>query len=116
MHSGARCGKDQGTKSIHCKSIVLLLTRNYILTNPLAKVYSPYQRNWLSKLNGNIPFYLEDCPPPEPNLDSIRTSDTYGPLFDFSVPDAIDGFELREEDRKLMAEIWPAGTDVAIKV
>ncbi|KAF8076516.1 FAD binding domain of DNA photolyase-domain-containing protein [Lyophyllum atratum] len=79
-------------------------------------VYSPYQRNWLTVLNGNIPYYLEDCPMPESNSDSIHESKKFASLFETPVPTAVDGFELEEEDAKRMCEVWPAGEGVAAEI
>lgn len=45
-------------------------------------MYSPYQRNWIGKLNGNIPYYLENCEPPKHNADGVHESTTISPLFD----------------------------------
>ncbi|KAF8812552.1 hypothetical protein BYT27DRAFT_7087205 [Phlegmacium glaucopus] len=79
-------------------------------------VYSPYQRQWITTINADIPYYLEDCLPPMPNNDSIRSSDLFGPLFDSLVPSMIEGFELDGADRALMAKVWPEGEDVAAEI
>ncbi|RDB22583.1 Deoxyribodipyrimidine photo-lyase [Hypsizygus marmoreus] len=79
-------------------------------------VYSPYQRNWLTVLNANIPYYLEDCPRPHANLDSIHTSNEFAPLFMTPVPQAIPGFELDDADMRRMEEVWPAGENVAHEI
>ena len=80
------------------------------------QVYSPYYRNWLTILNGNIPRYLENCPMPHANAESIHKSAKFASLFGTPVPVSIPGFELDEEDRKRMQEVWPAGEDVAEEV
>ncbi|KAJ7684059.1 DNA photolyase, FAD-binding/Cryptochrome [Mycena rosella] len=72
-------------------------------------VYTPYQKAWLSKLNANIPYYLEDCPPPRANSESVRGSPKFGALFDTPVPVSVAGFELDPADRAKMEEVWPAG-------
>ena len=61
-------------------------------------------------------YYLEDCPPPFPNNESIRSSDLFGILFDAPVPNMIEGFELDDEDRTIMEKVWPEGEDVAAEV
>lgn len=80
------------------------------------KVYSPYQRNWLSELNSNIPHYLEDCPKPTPNPSSVRTNDKFSSLFHTPIPTAIEGFELTEADGKNMKDIFPEGEEAAAEV
>lgn len=70
----------------------------------------------MATINADIPHYLEDCPPPFPNNESIRTSDLFGPLFDVPVPNKIEGFELDNEDRATMEKVWPEGEDVAAEV
>jgi hypothetical protein len=37
-------------------------------------------------------------------------------LFDTPVPAVLEGFELEEKDKKLMAQVWPEGTAAAAKV
>ncbi|KAJ7180222.1 FAD binding domain of DNA photolyase-domain-containing protein [Mycena crocata] len=96
----------------HNKCIVepgVVLTKN----DKSYAVYSPYQKVWLTKLNANIPYYLEDCPAPQPNTESVRTSVNFAPLFDSSVPESVAGFELDPSDREKMQQVWPAGETVA---
>lgn len=80
------------------------------------QVYSPYQRNWLLKLNGNLPYYLGECPAPSPNDPSVRNSKPFSTLFDMSVPASLPGFELEDLDNNKMEEVWPAGEEVAANV
>jgi deoxyribodipyrimidine photo-lyase len=80
------------------------------------QVYSPYQHQWLIALNKNIPYYLEDCPKPHENSESIRKLDQFASLFDTPVPASVPGFELDDVDRKKMQEVWPASESVAEKV
>jgi hypothetical protein len=42
--------------------------------------------------------------------------DQFASLFHTSVPASIPGFELADDDRMKMQEVWPAGEDVAEKV
>jgi deoxyribodipyrimidine photo-lyase len=81
-----------------------------------SQVYSPYQRNWLTILNANIPYYLEDCTKPDPNTNAIYASKILAALFETPVPLFVPGFELQEADRRKMGEVWPAGEDAAHKV
>ncbi|KAG5639252.1 hypothetical protein H0H81_004913 [Sphagnurus paluster] len=109
--------KDQGVcpTFVHNKCIVepgVIVTKD----KKYYAVYSPYQRNWLTVLNNNIPYYLEDCPKPHPNPASIHDSKKFAPLFETPVPDSLEGFELTEEGSKKMRDIWPAGEDVAAEV
>ncbi|KAK0191151.1 DNA photolyase, FAD-binding/Cryptochrome [Armillaria mellea] len=75
-------------------------------------VYSAYQRRWLVNLNDNLPYYLEDCAPPEPNSESIQSS-RYSNLLDSSIPTYVEGFELDDSIKEKMAFIWPAGEENA---
>ncbi|TFK43424.1 DNA photolyase, FAD-binding/Cryptochrome [Crucibulum laeve] len=79
-------------------------------------VYSPYQRSWLATLNDNIPYYLEDCPLPKANPESIRASEKLCSLFHTSVPESLSGFELSNTDRETMTITWPAGEIVANEI
>ncbi|KAJ7638961.1 FAD binding domain of DNA photolyase-domain-containing protein [Roridomyces roridus] len=79
-------------------------------------VYTPYQKVWLSQLNGNIPHFLENCPKPHPNEDSVRKSTRFGPLFDTAVPESLPGFELDKANRAKMEQVWPAGESAALQV
>jgi deoxyribodipyrimidine photo-lyase len=72
-------------------------------------VYTPYQKLWLTKLNANIPYYLENCPTPHANSEAVRTIVPFAALFDTSVPESVPGFELDPADRAKMQEVWPAG-------
>ncbi|KAG6854838.1 hypothetical protein C0991_012028 [Blastosporella zonata] len=109
--------KARGVKAtfVHNKCIVepdVILTKD----ERAYSVYSPYQRKWLSALNGNIPHYLEDCPSPQPNSASIRNSKIYAPLFETPVPNIVEGYELKESDRKKMLQVFPEGEDAAAEI
>ncbi|KAJ7498792.1 FAD binding domain of DNA photolyase-domain-containing protein [Mycena latifolia] len=84
--------------------------------NKTYAVYTPYQKVWLTKLNANIPHYLENCPSPHSNSESVRTSPKFGPLFESLVPESVPGFELDAVDRAKMEEVWPAGETKAQEV
>ncbi|KAF9076794.1 DNA photolyase, FAD-binding/Cryptochrome [Rhodocollybia butyracea] len=80
-------------------------------------VYSPYQRNWISVLNENLDRYLKDYPKPHSNIDGIRDSNNrFSKLFDTEVPEYVPGFELDQDDKKIMANVWPAGEEIAHKI
>lgn len=79
-------------------------------------MYSPYQRNWISTLNANLPYFLEECSKPVANDKSIRSSEKFSSLFDTTVPDSLEGFELEADDRRKMCEVFPAGEELALKV
>ncbi|KAG6911209.1 hypothetical protein DXG01_003076 [Tephrocybe rancida] len=109
--------KAQGVKAtfVHNKCIVepgVILTKD----NRPYSVYSPYQRNWLTALNGNIPHYLENCPKPQPNSASVRKSKKFASLFETPVPAAVEGYELKADDSKTMREVFPEGEEAASQV
>ncbi|KAF7292369.1 Deoxyribodipyrimidine photo-lyase [Mycena chlorophos] len=71
---------------------------------------------WLTKLNANVLGFLQKSQDPEPNDESIRQSSRFGRLFESTVPDSIEGFELEDADKKKMDEIWPAGEEKAHEI
>jgi len=71
---------------------------------------------WRTSLNKNLPYYLEDCPIPLPNLVSIRESKLFAPLFASEVPGSVVGFKLQDDDKRRMEALWPAGEVVAHQV
>ncbi|KAJ7276521.1 DNA photolyase, FAD-binding/Cryptochrome [Mycena haematopus] len=79
-------------------------------------VYTPYQKSWLKTLNANIPHFLENCPEPHPNSESVHTKAKFEVLFDSVVPESIVGFELGPADRAKMEEVWPAGETKANEI
>ncbi|KAL0949422.1 hypothetical protein HGRIS_009483 [Hohenbuehelia grisea] len=79
-------------------------------------VYSPYQRNWISKLNDGLSHFLENCAPPSPNDPSIRQNKLLSGIFDEPCPVSLAGFELSEEDKQMMQLVWPAGESVALEM
>ncbi|KAF8591412.1 DNA photolyase [Ramaria rubella] len=76
-------------------------------------VYSPWLKNWLPTLHEH-PEYLLESPPPAPNSETIHKSPIFSVLFSSPVPDFVEGFVCL--DKIKMEELWPAGTDVALKV
>ncbi|KAF5390716.1 hypothetical protein D9757_002682 [Collybiopsis confluens] len=79
-------------------------------------VYSPYQRNWLATLNDSQDHYLKNYALPHPNSDGIRDDPQFSKLFDAEVPTSLPGFELDEEDSKMMNKVWPEGEDIASQI
>ncbi|KAJ6628747.1 FAD binding domain of DNA photolyase-domain-containing protein [Mycena sp. CBHHK59/15] len=79
-------------------------------------VYTPYQKVWLSKLNGNLSYYLEDCPKPHPNDKSVRASSQFKALFETPVPESLPGFTLDAADQAKMKNVWPAGETVRMMI
>ncbi|KAG6873734.1 hypothetical protein C0995_011553 [Termitomyces sp. Mi166 len=112
VEPGVILTKDNRTYSVRSSAIVKSIIRDV----HFSKVYSPYQRSWLSELNSNIHYYLEDYPKPKPNSTSIRKHEKFASLFDTPVPDAVEGFELKEADRKKMREIFPEGEEAAAEI
>ncbi|KAK6974962.1 Deoxyribodipyrimidine photo-lyase [Favolaschia claudopus] len=100
--------KGFGAHFVHDKCVVepgVVLTKE----NRTYAVYSPYQRAWIKKLNADIPHFLEDCPEPHPNPQSVHENKKIKDLFNSQVPQSIPGFELDPNDRKRMELAWPAG-------
>ncbi|THV08429.1 hypothetical protein K435DRAFT_832911 [Dendrothele bispora CBS 962.96] len=79
-------------------------------------VYSPYQRNWLATLNNDVPAFIDESPKPHANSKQVRESKEFSHLFEAPVPKSIPGFELDQQDQKIMETVWPAGEDVALKI
>lgn len=79
-------------------------------------VYSPFQRLWLSILNDNVSHYLEGSAEPAANSKSVRKVEKFREIFNSAVPDSVQGFELPDDDRKKMTELWPAGEEAALLV
>ncbi|KAG5724998.1 Deoxyribodipyrimidine photo-lyase [Termitomyces sp. T112] len=103
------------TTFVHNKCIVepgVILTKD----NRSYSVYSPYQRSWLKELNSNISHYLEECPKPKPNSVSTRKDEKFAALFDTPIPNAVEGFELKEADSKKMRELFPEGEESAAEI
>lgn len=70
----------------------------------------------MATLNGNLSHFLEDCPLPVANDSSVRLLESLGPLFNSQIPETVAGFELTDEDKAKMKEIWPAGETSAAHV
>ncbi|KAJ7047244.1 FAD binding domain of DNA photolyase-domain-containing protein [Mycena alexandri] len=103
--------KGIGAIFVHDKCVVepgVVLTKNRAYS-----VYTPYQKVWLSKLNADIPHFLEDCSKPHPNRESVRATAKFAKLFDSEVPESVPGFELDSADRTKMKQVWPAGETAA---
>ncbi|KAL1706442.1 DNA photolyase, FAD-binding/Cryptochrome [Schizophyllum commune] len=79
-------------------------------------VYSPFQRLWLATLNDYQGRFLDPSPEPAANNKNVRKHEKLGDLFNGTVPESVEGFELDEVDRKKMAEYWPAGEEAALLV
>lgn len=75
-------------------------------------MYSPWLRAWKRYVDAH-PECLEEAPPVKRNSPSVRGNRILSPLFDITIPHAIHGFELSEEQATKMEEAWPAGTDTA---
>ncbi|KAH9482561.1 Deoxyribodipyrimidine photo-lyase [Psilocybe cubensis] len=107
--------KDIRVEFLHDKCIIepgVIITKQ----EKAYTVYSPYQKNWIATVNANLPFYLEDCSSPVANEPSVRALKSLGPLFESQIPKFIVGFELTEQDRDKMKEVWPAGEISAANV
>ncbi|ESK94386.1 deoxyribodipyrimidine photo-lyase [Moniliophthora roreri MCA 2997] len=109
--------KSKGIKAIfvHNKCIIepgVVTTKE----NRAYAVYSPFERTWISKLNEDQDYYLQEYPSPEPNASSVKKSEKFSNLFSTPVPESVPGFELEEEDRKTMLKVWPAGEEHAEKI
>ena len=76
------------------------------------QVYSPWQRQWLSKLNEHLDWIKEE-PNPAANHSSVR-SGKFAELFDCHIPEYVEGFRCEDSDK--MKEYWPAGNKAALQV
>ncbi|KAL1661461.1 DNA photolyase, FAD-binding/Cryptochrome [Schizophyllum commune] len=79
-------------------------------------VYSPFQRLWLATLNDYQGRFLDPSPEPAANNKGVRKHEKLGELFNSSVPESLEGFELAKDDCKKMEEYWPAGEEAALLV
>ncbi|KAL1747686.1 DNA photolyase, FAD-binding/Cryptochrome [Schizophyllum fasciatum] len=79
-------------------------------------VYSPFQRLWLATLNEHQARFLDASPEPTANSKSARKLEKLRDLFNGTVPESVEGFELPENDRQRMEEYWPAGEEAALLV
>ncbi|KAG9051014.1 hypothetical protein FS837_000122 [Tulasnella sp. UAMH 9824] len=78
----------------------------------MSSIYTPWMKQWSSAIQSH-PEYHKEARAPVANDASIHKHPQFGPLFHESIPDAIPGFECEDADK--MAELWPAGTDAALK-
>ncbi|KZT26858.1 hypothetical protein NEOLEDRAFT_1177049 [Neolentinus lepideus HHB14362 ss-1] len=101
-----------GAHFVHDRCLVdpgIVLTKN----GRVYTVYSPFQRNWLDRLNSNLKW-IEEEPLPLPNSEDIYFNTTLKALFDVKIPDHVDGFECK--DRETMRDVWPTGTEAAKQI
>ncbi|KAG8956660.1 hypothetical protein FRC04_000138 [Tulasnella sp. 424] len=78
----------------------------------MSSIYTPWMKQWSSVIKSH-PEYLKEASAPVANDSSIHKHTKFGSLFHAPIPDAIPGFEC--EDAEKMADLWPAGTDAALK-
>ncbi|KAI0772620.1 DNA photolyase, FAD-binding/Cryptochrome [Irpex lacteus] len=78
-------------------------------------VYSPFLRSWLPHLSER-PDPLASAAKVQSNQAAIRDHVIFGQLFNDSVPDQVDGFQLAKEDADTMRECFPAGEDAAHEI
>ncbi|KIO30217.1 hypothetical protein M407DRAFT_69379 [Tulasnella calospora MUT 4182] len=78
----------------------------------MSSIYTPWMKQWSSAIQSHPDYFKEACAPVA-NDPSVHKHSMFGPLFHDSIPDAIPGFECEDADK--MAELWPAGTDAALK-
>ncbi|KAJ3558371.1 hypothetical protein NM688_g965 [Phlebia brevispora] len=75
-------------------------------------VYSPFLRAWAPHL-ADEPDPLECASEVHANDPSVRSNPHIGKLFNCSIPNAVEGFELDEHDAEIMRTCWPAGEKAA---
>ncbi|KAJ3802012.1 DNA photolyase, FAD-binding/Cryptochrome [Lentinula aff. detonsa] len=112
-----KLAKSKGVRSnfVHNKCIIepgVITTKE----NRAYSVYSPFQRKWITTLNDNLDRYLEKFPDPYPNVDGIREDPKFYKLFETEVPKFVSGFEIEDDDQRMMAKVWPAGEEVASQI
>ncbi|KAH9844228.1 DNA photolyase [Rhodofomes roseus] len=78
-------------------------------------VYSPFLRSWIPHLTPKGKDSPIACAPdPASNTPSVRDHPVYGPLFDNTVPDEVEGFTMDDaEERERIRMCWPAGEEAA---
>jgi deoxyribodipyrimidine photo-lyase len=79
----------------------------------LEQVYSPWLRAWKVYLDAH-PECFAEVPAIVANTPATRTMEAFSPLFDITIPHAIPGYELEDEER--MEQLWPAGTAAAREI
>ena len=80
-------------------------------------VFSPFHRNWSSKLQADLEEASREYSGPDANKDSARTDKKLAELFASRIPEAIEGFELpSDEYRETVHALFPPGTDAAEEV
>lgn len=72
-------------------------------------------RSWLPRLSER-PDPLASAAKVQSNQAAIRDHVIFGQLFNDSVPDQVDGFQLAKEDADTMRECFPAGEDAAHEI
>ncbi|CAH7671441.1 photolyase [Phakopsora pachyrhizi] len=79
-------------------------------------VFSPWQKNWSNLINQNISDYVDTAEDCKPNQSSIYEDVKLSKLFDCQIPRSVKGFELSEEDSKVMKISFKEGEDAAHKI
>lgn len=77
------------------------------------QVYSPWLKTWTSVVLANQKC-LHEAPAATANHPEVRNHAILGPIFNSEIPESIPGFECA--DKEQMELLWPAGTEVALKV
>ena len=82
------------------------------------QVYSPFLRSWIPHLAPKGKDSPIACAPAvAANPAAVREHKVYGPLFDSTVPEKVEGFTMDDpEERERIRICWPAGEDAAKQV
>lgn len=120
------CELIQDAQSKGEKAPLPSLHHDYVLVKPGTvttgadkpySVFSPFHRNWSSKLQADLEDASREYSGPEANEDSARTDKKLADLFASKIPEAIEGFELpSHEYRETVHALFPQGTDAAEEV
>jgi deoxyribodipyrimidine photo-lyase len=74
-------------------------------------VYTPWFRQWIAHIHSH-PDVLDERPTPDKNPPAFV--DKFKALFDAQIPEAPDSKRLSPEDKKRLAQLWPAGEGAAL--
>ncbi|KAK4540634.1 hypothetical protein LTR36_009065 [Oleoguttula mirabilis] len=104
--------KDMAFDVLHDQTVVVPGTLTTRSGGPL-KVFTPYQRSWLSETKSEFSL-LDSVPPPDGN-DTCARKDL-AKLFDTQIPNLPETKQFdSEEERARIRKLWPAGNEAGMR-